>query len=314
MIFLTVSHPRPVTTAKSVTVIIPHRLSTKAWSREVYQTYGGAKGGKPRSSGRTPDTRTGAPPSPATRASSRWAPSATLETVCPCASPGRCGIADISATPVVPPARTGYSLLRILSAHSRNPSVHQTHDRANFDSSMELNSYVQAGTSRMNPRTGHRTRRAKGRCCQDWEHGGESAVGPGAAASRGYSQRERRGSRQFPGERPVWPADAPSLKSHFSWTSSLPSIGLGSKGAGSPPRRTSITNSPCTGASCWCRLCLSPGAKGLNSNKITLMDTTDSTSTERRTIPTAAKSANAFGWRRPVPVIVGLLSRLPAGA
>src|ERR1035437_9455261 len=151
MIFLTVSHPRPVTTAKSVTVIIPHRLSTKAWSREVYQTYGGAKGGKPRSSGRTPDTRTGAPPSPATRASSRWAPSATPGTVCPCASPGRCGIADIPATPVVPPTRTGYILLRILSAHSRNPSVHQTHDRANFDSSMELNSYVQAGTSRMNP-------------------------------------------------------------------------------------------------------------------------------------------------------------------
>src|ERR1035437_469205 len=150
MIFLTVSHPRPVTTAKSVTVIIPHRLSTKAWSREVYQTYGGAKGGKPRSSGRTPDTRTGAPPSPATRASSRWAPSATPGTVCPCASPGRCGIADIPATPVVPPTRTGYILLRILSAHSRNPSVHQTHDRANFDSSMELKSYVQAGTSRMN--------------------------------------------------------------------------------------------------------------------------------------------------------------------
>src|ERR1035437_4601294 len=150
MIFLTVSHPRPVTTAKSVTVIIPHRLSTKAWSREVYQTYGGAKGGKPRSSGRTPDTRTGAPPSPATRASSRWAPSATPGTVCPCASPGRCGIADIPATPVVPPARTGYILLRILSAHSRNPSVHQTHDRANFDSSTELNTYVQAGTSRMN--------------------------------------------------------------------------------------------------------------------------------------------------------------------
>src|SRR5665811_239920 len=71
-------------------------------------------------------------------------------TVCPCASPGRCGIADISATPVVPPARTGYILLRILSAHSRIPSVHQTHDRANFDSSMELNTYVQAGTSRMN--------------------------------------------------------------------------------------------------------------------------------------------------------------------
>ena len=37
-IFLTVSHPRPVTIAKSVTVIIPHRLSTKAWSRYVYQT------------------------------------------------------------------------------------------------------------------------------------------------------------------------------------------------------------------------------------------------------------------------------------
>src|ERR1039457_4642652 len=151
MIFLTVSHPRHVTPAKSGTVIITHRLSKKAWSRYVYQTYGGAKGGKPRSSGRTPDTRTGAPPSPATRASSRWAPSATPGTVCPCASPGRCGIADIPATPVVPPARTGYILLRILSAHSRNPSVHQTHDRANFDSSMELNNYVQAGTSRMNP-------------------------------------------------------------------------------------------------------------------------------------------------------------------
>src|ERR1039457_6326784 len=151
MIFLTVSHPRPVTTAKSVTVIIPHRLSTQAWSRYVYQTEGGAKGGNPRSSGRTPDTRTGAPPSPATRASSRWAPSATPGTVSPCASPGRCGIADIPATPVVPPARTEYILLRILSAHSRNPSVHQRHDRANFDSSMELNTYVQAGTSRMNP-------------------------------------------------------------------------------------------------------------------------------------------------------------------
>src|ERR1039457_5885659 len=150
MIFLTVSHPRHVTPAKSGTVIITHRLSKKAWSRYVYQTYGGAKGGKPRSSGRTPDTRTGAPPSPATRASSRWAPSATPGTVCPCASPGRCGIADIPATPVVPPAQTGYILLRKLSAHSRNPSVHQTHDRANFDSSMELNTYVQAGTSRMN--------------------------------------------------------------------------------------------------------------------------------------------------------------------
>src|ERR1039457_168338 len=150
MIFLTVSHPRPVTTAKSVTVIIPHRLSTQAWSRYVYQTEGGAKGGQPRSSGRTPDTRPGAPPSPATRASSRWAPSATLETVCPCASPGRCGIADISATPVVPPARTGCNHPRTPFVHSRNPSVHQTHDRANFDSSMEPNSYVQAGTSRMN--------------------------------------------------------------------------------------------------------------------------------------------------------------------
>src|ERR1019366_8314691 len=84
-------------------------------------------------------------------ASSRWAPSATPGTVCPCASPGRCGIADIPATPVVLPARTGYILVRILSAHGRIPSVHQTHDRANFDSPMELNTYVQAGTSRMNP-------------------------------------------------------------------------------------------------------------------------------------------------------------------
>jgi hypothetical protein len=97
------------------------------------------------------------------------------------------------------------------------------------------------------PCTGHRTRRANGRRCEDWALGGESAAGRGAAASRAYSQRERLGSRQFPGERPVWPADAPSLKLHFSWTSSLPSIGLRSKGAGSPPRRTSITNSPCTG-------------------------------------------------------------------
>src|ERR1035437_3356887 len=60
--------------------------------------------------------------------------------------------------------------------------------------------------------------------------------GPAVAVSRADSQRER----------PVWPADAPSLESHFSWTSSLPSIGLRSKGAGSPLRRTSITNSPCT--------------------------------------------------------------------
>src|ERR1035437_546110 len=49
------------------------------------------------------------------------------------------------------------------------------------------------------------------------------------------------------GERPVWPADAPSLKSHFSWTSSLPSIGLRSKGSGSLLRGPFITNSPFTG-------------------------------------------------------------------
>src|ERR1035437_7922394 len=49
------------------------------------------------------------------------------------------------------------------------------------------------------------------------------------------------------GERPVWPADAPSLKSHFSWTSSLPSIGLRSKGSGSLLRGPLITNSSCTG-------------------------------------------------------------------
>jgi hypothetical protein len=45
----------------------------------------------------------------------------------------------------------------------------------------------------------------------------------------------------------VWPADAPALQSYFSWASSLRGIGVGGKGAGLPPGRPSITNSPCTG-------------------------------------------------------------------
>src|ERR1019366_9286159 len=57
--------------------------------------------------------------------------------------------------PVVPPAQTGYSLLRIGFAHSRNPSVRQTHGTASFDSSMELSTdiYIQAGTFRKNQNT-----------------------------------------------------------------------------------------------------------------------------------------------------------------
>jgi len=78
---------------------------------------------------------------------------------------------------------------------------------------------------------------AGGRRCEDWALGGGNAAGPGAAASRGYSQRERLEFRQFPGGWPVRSADAPAIQSRFSWASSLRGIGLGSKGGGSPGSR-----------------------------------------------------------------------------
>src|SRR5664280_39586 len=66
---------------------------------------------------------------------------ATAETACPCGSLRRCGIVGTPATPVAPPARSGCNHPRTPSAHTRSLSGYQRHDRANFDSPMELTTY-----------------------------------------------------------------------------------------------------------------------------------------------------------------------------